>query len=150
MSEQDERQRVIDEALTWIKTPHHNGACIKGVGVDCGQFPIAVYKAAGLIPHIETGKYSPQFHLNRNEEWYLKIVEQYGKPLPPGATPKPADFVLYKVGRIFSHGAIVIDWPRIIHSQVGIGVTLDQGNQGWMAREKNDTPRETRFFTLWG
>ena len=43
---------------------------------------------------------------------------------------------LYKIGRIYSHGAIVIEWPRIIHAWVGIGVTQDLGDQGHLGNKK--------------
>jgi cell wall-associated NlpC family hydrolase len=39
-------------------------------------------------------------------------------------TPQPADFVVFKFGRTFSHGAIVIKWPLIIHSYIPHGVML--------------------------
>src|ERR1700722_12678550 len=133
-SELQQRQAGIDEAMSWQRTPHHNGARIKGVGCDCGQFPLAVYEACGLIPSTEPDRYSPQFHLNRTEEWYLGMCQRLGKELPPGAIPQKADFVLYRVGRVFSHGAIVIEWPTIIHSYVKVGVCLDLGDKGWMAQ----------------
>lgn len=94
--EQKERQSVIDEAMTWRGTPHHNGARIKGVGVDCGQFPLAVYEAAGLLPHIETGRYSPQFHLHRDEEWYLKIAMKFGKEIREGLSPQTSQMSITK------------------------------------------------------
>jgi cell wall-associated NlpC family hydrolase len=149
MIEAEQRQAVIDESITWLRTPHHNGARLKGVGVDCGQYPLAVYEATGLIPKTQTERYSPQFHLNRDEEWYLKLCLQLGKQLPDGVLPKKADFVLYKVGRVFSHGAIVLEWPRIIHSYVGVGVCYDLGNKGWMAQNRDGSPRPMKFFTLW-
>lgn len=149
MTEQEQRQQVIDEAMTWLRTPHHNGACIKGVGVDCGQFPNAVYTACKLIDPVQTGRYSEQFHLHKDEEWYLRFCETLGKELPAGQLPKKGDFALYKVGRIFSHGAIVIEWPLIIHSYIGVGVTIDHGDKGWMSKQKNGEERPLKFFTLW-
>lgn len=149
MIESDQRQAVIDEAMTWLKTPHHNGARIKTVGVDCGQYPLAVYEAVGLIPETMPDRYSPQFHLNRGHEWYLTLCEKLGKELPEGVLPKKGDFAIYRVGRVFSHGAIVIEWPRIIHAYVGVGVCLDLGTQGWMAQNKDGSPRARKFFTLW-
>lgn len=149
MSEEEQREAVILEAESWLKTPHHNGARKKGIGVDCGQFPLAVYEAVGLIPQTTPDRYSPQFHLNRSEEWYLSLCLQLGKGLPAGALPKRGDFALYKVGRVFSHGAIVIDWPKIIHSYLRMGVTYDRGDMGWMAENKDGAKREVRFFTVW-
>lgn len=127
MTEQEQRDAVIKEALSWERTPHHNGARIKGEGVDCGQFPIAVYSACGLMPAITVPRYSAQFHLHRDTEWYLNIARQYGVEIE---TPKRGDFAIYKIGRIYSHGAIVIEWPRIIHAWVHVGVTQDMGDQG--------------------
>jgi cell wall-associated NlpC family hydrolase len=149
VTEQEQRAAVIAEDKSWLKTPHHNGARLKGVGVDCGQFPIAVYSAIGLMPAINPGRYSAQFHLSHDDEWYLKLAQQHGKELPPGQTPKPGDFALYKIGRVFSHGAIVINWPHIIHAYIHVGVTLDHADKGWKAVQKNGRPREVKFFTLW-
>lgn len=143
MTDDEQRQAVIDEALTWERTPHHNGACIKGAGVDCGWLPIAVYSTVGLIPEIKPGRYPPDFMLHRNEEWYKGIADKYGKRLPEGQLPKKGDFALFKFGRIYSHGAIVIDWPRVIHSWTGIGVVQGLGNQGYLK------DRDVIFYTLW-
>lgn len=143
MTTEQQRQAVIDEAMTWQGTPHHNGAHIKGAGVDCGWLPIMVYSAVGLMPSVEPGRYPPDFMLHRNEEWYKTIADKYGKPLADGQTPKKGDFVLYKMGRIYSHGAIVIEWPRIIHSWTGQGVIQGVGDQGFLQN------REKIFYTLW-
>lgn len=146
----EQRNAVITEAQTWLRTPHHNGACIKGVGVDCGLFPWSVYHAVGLMPEIPDDlRYSPQFHLHKDEEWYLKLAHANGKELEVGVLPKRGDFVLYKIGRIFSHGAIVIDWPQIIHAYIKDGVTYARGNAGRLEANKRGVPTETKFFTLW-
>lgn len=47
-------------------------------------------------------------------------------PSPRSGLPKvrPADFIVFKFGRTFSHGAIVVEWPLIIHAYIPHGVTL--------------------------
>ena len=153
MSEIDhqiERESVIAEARTWLKTPHHNGACIKGVGVDCGQFPWAVYHHVGIVPDLQKDlRYSPQFHLNSDEEFYLDLAQKHGRELPEGQLPKKADFVLYRIGKVFSHGAIVLEWPLIIHAAYGIGVTIDHGDKGALPMTKGGKKRDIKFFTPW-
>ena len=42
------RNRIVAEALTWIGTPFHDCAGIRGVGVDCAYFPIRVINALGM------------------------------------------------------------------------------------------------------
>ena len=81
MIEQEQRDAVLAEAATWIGTKHHNGARLKGVGVDCGQFPLAVYEAAGLLPHIVPDRYPPDFHLTATANGTKKSPTQTGKGL---------------------------------------------------------------------
>jgi hypothetical protein len=143
MSEIDrQRAAVVAEAKSWLRTPYHHAAMCKGAGVDCAMLPAAVYRAAGLIPDFRIDHYPPDWHLHRDAERYLGIVTRYATEIP--APTGPGDFVLYRWGRAFAHGAIILDWPVIIHAMTGIGVTLDNGEGGRL------TGRARRFFTLWG
>jgi cell wall-associated NlpC family hydrolase len=40
------------------------------------------------------------------------------------AIPQPGDFVVFRFGRTYSHGAIVVEWPIVIHSYIPHGVLL--------------------------
>jgi cell wall-associated NlpC family hydrolase len=137
-----QRGAVVAEALTWLNTPYHHAARIKGAGVDCAMLPAEVYRAVGLIPDFAVAHYPPDWHLHRDAERYLDIVTRHAREVP--ATTGPGDFVLYRWGRCFAHGAIVIAWPQIVHAVAHVGVVLDHGDAGRLA----DRPR--RFFTLWG
>jgi cell wall-associated NlpC family hydrolase len=106
------------------------------------MLPAAVYRAAGLIHEIPTGHYPPDWHLHRDTERYLDIVLRHATEVP--APTGPGDFVLYRFGRAFAHGAIIVDWPTIIHAVIRVGVVLDDGDSGHLAG------RPRRFFTLWG
>ena len=53
--EAEERIRVILEAMTWIKTPFHFGARVKGNGVDCAQLIAAVFETCGIFKADEYG-----------------------------------------------------------------------------------------------
>lgn len=122
-----QRKRIVKEALSWSRTPYHHEAEVKGGGVDCAMFLVKVYSDLGLIPYFDPRPYSPQWHLHHSEEIYLRFVEKHAKKVD---MPLPGDVVLYKFGRCISHGAIVVDWPIIIHVIVDIGCTLDDGTQG--------------------
>ncbi len=150
--EQRQREMVVAEARTWLRTPYHHNQRTKGAGVDCANLPAAVYAAAGMIPEIPPEEYSAQWHLHCNSddpdtERYLKRVLEYAREFsgPPG----PADFVLWKVGRRWAHGAIVIEWPVIIHAAARAGEVI----LGDALRDPFDkkllTDREPRYFTLW-
>lgn len=123
------RQKVLAEAETWIGTPYEHMQRCKGAGADCGQFPLGVYYNAGIIPYVTTEYYPKDFHLHRDREWYKELVERFADEISESVL-LPADFVLYREGRVFSHGGIVVSWPRIIHSYVGHGVQFADGLQG--------------------
>lgn len=142
-----QRQDVVDQALSWLQTPYHPCARLKGVGVDCAQFPAAIYHAAGMISEIPRFDYSPQWHLHQTEELYLQMVERHAVEIP--GPPMPGDFVLFKVGNCWAHGAIVTDHPTIIHAVSGRGVVLGNMEQDPFAK-KRLINRSPRFFTLWG
>lgn len=113
MTEQEGREAVVKEALTWEGTPFHDCGMVKGAGVDCLRFLYAPYRAVGLIEEIEIPEYSAQWFLNRKEERLIQAILSAGAKeieLPP----QPADIVVVKFGRVFAHSAIVIDWPKII------------------------------------
>ncbi len=127
----DLREAVLIEARTWLKTPFHHLARCKGAGVDCGQFLLEVYHRAECMPYVKTEYYPKDFHLHRDREWYKEIVSTYCIEVDP--PPLPADIVLYKMGRVYSHGAIIVDWPKIIHAHTAANcVAYADGLQGWL------------------
>jgi cell wall-associated NlpC family hydrolase len=133
-TEQEERAAVVQEALSWQGTPYHHLGRVKGAGVDCGQLLAAVFEAAGLTPNIDPGEYPRDWNLHRGDERYLGIVETYAHRIE--GPPQPGDILLYKWGRCINHGAIVVEWPLVIHSFVDQGVILDDAaaNSGLASR----------------
>ena len=115
-----QRAAVVAEARSWLGTPYHHQACLKGVGADCAQMPLAVYAAAGVIPRVEVGAYSPQWFLHRSAELYLTWVLRFACEITPDQIA-PGDFAVWRFGRTFSHGAVILDWPRIIHASAPDG-----------------------------
>ena len=115
--EREERERVVAIARTWLRTPYHDHAHIKGAGADCGQLIGAVFEEAGLIKDFSTGYYSPQWYLHRGEEAFLGYVRQWATDIEPEAAGL-GDIVVFKVGRLYAHGALIVDpgYPRIIHA----------------------------------
>lgn len=134
------RAKVVAEAQTWLGTPFHHEARVKGAGVDCGQFVIAVFENVGLIEHIETDHYPPDFHLHRDVEWYASNLLAYCDEVNSPDNLLPGDIVLFKIGRVYSHGAIVVDWPWAIHAYVPRGVARFDINNGQFAQ------RPIRYF----
>ncbi len=137
-----QREAVLAEAKSWLGTPYHPNAAVKGAGVDCAMMPLAVYGAVlPDLPKLPTPRYVQQWHLHRGEELYLNHVRELG--CMEVEHPQPGDFALFRQGRLFSHGAIVLRWPQIIHAVVLSGVIYaDATVQPQLCR----APR--LFFTL--
>ncbi|HZT87388.1 MAG TPA: hydrolase [Stellaceae bacterium] len=121
------RERVVAEALTWLGTPYHHRARVKGAGVDCLMLLAEVYEAAGVIAHVEPAHYPPDWHLHRDVERYVEGVLHYAHEV--AGPPRPGDVAVFRFGRAFAHGAVVLAWPRVIHAFVRTGVVYGDANQ---------------------
>lgn len=140
MTEHEQRAAVVREAKTWLGTPYHLNAKIKGAGVDCGTFLISSFHGAGLIPDVDLGTFFSDFHLHKTDEVYLRWILEFCRPVE---IAQPGDIILYRYGRILSHGALVVDFPRIIHAP----------REGVVFGEATDEPlakRQAGIFSFWG
>lgn len=155
MLEAEQRQAVVAAARTWVGTPYHHRAKLKGKGVDCIMLLVAAFEEAAVLHAIEVPRYVMQWHMHRNAEKYLEGLLQYCQELAPEETPQPGDIVLWKFGRCFSHGGIVSAWPRLIHAWVKTGCVEDDYTTRQDLQtigERNDDegkPRPMRFFSHW-
>lgn len=117
--------KIVKEAFTWLGTPYHPHARVKGAGCDCATFLLEVFEIQDDVGH-----YSPERHFHSSEEEYLGWLMKFGTEIKK---PKQGDVAVFKIGRCFSHGAIIVDEKTIIHSHIGQGVVLanisDFGNR---------------------
>jgi len=141
--ERIKRAEIVAEALSWETTAYHSHASIKGVGTDCAMFPAACYHAVGLVPELKP-QYSSEWMLHRDEEKYLEWVTPYAREITREQLA-PGDFCIWKFGRVYSHGAIVIEPPEVIHALIRCGVV-----RGNIDRDEDLRSRPVRFFTLFG
>ncbi|MDP9039576.1 MAG: hydrolase [Acidobacteriota bacterium] len=119
-----ERNAVVAEARSWLRTPYHHRANIKGSGADCALFPLAVYTSVLGLVAPPLPPYVQQFNLHSSEEKYLTYVREFGAREIQQDEVQPGDFALWRIGRCYSHGAIVLEWPNIIHAVNPRGVIL--------------------------
>ena len=123
-----EGKKVAEAALTWLGTPHVNGARVKGKGVDCGMLLMGSLEDAGLLERnsMEIAPYSNEWHLHHSEEWFLSYVKSKCRKV---RKPRPGDFLLYQYGRCISHGAVYIGDGRVVHAVVRQGVIMSDTNE---------------------
>ena len=153
--ELDQRATVVAQSRRWRGTPYHHRAALLGVGVDCAQLLLQAFADAGLIAPFDPGEYNCDWHLHRSEERYLKTIEEYATQVDPDETPlsqrkplpliKPGNILMWRVGRTFSHSAIVTEWPFIIHAYLPSRIVEEVDVRGTPMAE-----RPIRIFSYWG
>jgi len=155
-TEAEVREAIEVEAKSWIHTPYHDHAGIKGAGVDCAYYPLRVYQAVGLIEEgFKVPYYSPQqwlnnpsqtdkYHLKFEDTTMLDIVKKLTKREIKMEEAKKGDFMLCLIAASWTHGAIIIDWPgMVLHPVKGMGVIGSHGiNEGFWGK------RPKRFFSM--
>lgn len=112
-------EQIVAEALSWLDTPYHHMADIKGVGVDCAMLPLRVFASLGLIPaDTEPRPYPHDWMLHRDDERYLGWVQRFADPVDE---PLPGDLALFRVGRCVAHGGIVTEPGVMVHADLHAG-----------------------------
>jgi len=138
-----QREAVVEEAKKWRGAKYHDRAAIPYIACDCATFPLMVYSRAGVIEWDGTLPFwSPQDWLhNHNERKYLDRAEKEAVEISEESIG-PGDLALYRVVHSWTHGAIIIEWPRyVLHPVVGLGVIGSHGTQEGFLKHR---PR--RFF----
>jgi cell wall-associated NlpC family hydrolase len=141
-----QRTRVVTEARSWIGTPYHNCADLKGAGVDCGMLLVRVFVDGGLCPPFDPRPYPVDWHLHRSEERYLGFIFEHAAEV---AQPGPGDVMVMRYGRCYSHGGIVTGTAplTLVHAFFAARCVLEE------EVERNKTlchaGRAPRFFSYW-
>jgi len=133
------RDAVLAEARRWLGAKWRHQARVRYVACDCGQLLLDVFVQVGLINDFDVEKYARQWALHQRDERFLEIIQQHAWPV---VAPLPGDIAVFKVDHCFSHAAIVVDWPMIIHAHIHEGVVLTDASVGRLAA------CDRLFFTL--
>lgn len=116
------RAAVVAEARSWINTPFHHQAEIKGIGVDCGGLMRGVSIALGLIPANYRDLVPPSLHGYSREphgDLGRELCDLYLHRIDP-ATVRPGDVVVVQWNGPPRHMAIVAsdgNGPTMIHAE---------------------------------
>lgn len=138
---QEQRDKIVAEAHTWVGTPYRGWSCMKGCGADCGQLLYGIYRNCGLLPELNLPKdYSIQVAQHRASTEYVDLVAAHMREITE-AEVLPGDVVLYKLGLAYAHGGLIVSWPEyVIHAIAHSGVVAHHAASFKRAAR--------RFFTL--
>lgn len=130
----EQAQSIVAEAERWLSTPYHHMASIKGIGVDCAMLPVMVYGGLGLVPPFDPRPYPPDWMMHSDDERYRDWVKRFADQVD---VPQAGDLALFRVGRCYSHGAIVVD-HRMIHADMRAGRVEYGELAAWCAHRKHE------------
>jgi cell wall-associated NlpC family hydrolase len=142
-----QRAAVVAEARSWIGTPYHNCADIKGAGVDCGMLLVRVFVDTGLIPRFDPRPYPIDWHLHRNHERYLGFV--FDRGFGEVKIPQPGDVMVLRYGRCYSHGGIISSAQplSVVHAFHPARRVLEEETA--LNTVLSDPTRKPRYFSYW-
>jgi cell wall-associated NlpC family hydrolase len=153
--EAEARVRVVREALTWVGTPFVDCADVKGPNgaVDCAMLLTRVFVDTGTVPPFDPRPYSPRWLLHRNEELFVKQLEDLGGVEFPGPL-RLGDIVVWRFARTFSHGALVINADEVVHAYAADGFTTVTRRDAPLLTHVSAgsllIARPVKFFSMWG
>jgi NlpC/P60 family putative phage cell wall peptidase len=143
----DQRAAVVAEARSWLGTPYHHAADVKGAGVDCAMLLVRVFCDLGLVPPFDPRPYTRDWFLHRSEERYLGALLARAREV---RAPGLGDIVLFRMGRCFAHGGIVIKAEplTIIHAFAPARCVLEDEIR--RSAELTARLKAAKFVSYWG
>jgi hypothetical protein len=143
----ERRAAVVAEARTWLGTPYHHSADVKGHGVDCAMILIRVYADCGLIEPFDPRPYTCDWFLHRNEERYLGYIFGHSKEV---REPGIGDIIVFQIGRCYAHAGIVsrIAPLAIIHAFAPARRVVEDIVEA--SAELRDKLKTAKFTSFWG
>jgi cell wall-associated NlpC family hydrolase len=115
-SEADERKAVIAEARSWLHTPWRHACNIKGEAVDCAMFLLESFVRPGIFPRFDPRPYPRDWFMHHSEERFIGWILKFGGVEIPVNKAQPGDVIMYKLGRCYAHGAVLVAPKLVIHS----------------------------------
>lgn len=126
------RSDIIAEAASWIGTPYHHQASLKGAGADC----------LGLVRGVWRGLYGPEpapvpaYGQDANDGAEALLVGLSAHLVRGAGEPMPGDLLLFRLRENWParHCALLIEDSRFVHAVSGRSVATGAFGQWWRRR----------------
>jgi cell wall-associated NlpC family hydrolase len=140
-TEDEQRAAAIAEARTWIGTPWRHAADTKGAAVDCGMLLVRTLVDTGVVAPFDPRPYPRTWFMHHDEERFLGWVTKMGGV--EVENPRPGDVLVYRFGRCYSHGALLVAPQLIIHAAAWTGICR------YSETFEAELDRPRRCFDIW-
>lgn len=123
-----DRQTVIQEARSWLGTPFHHQAALKGIGADCIGLVRGVCMALGILPRDFA---LPAYARQPDGTSLIALADHYMARITDAspADLKPGDVVVVSFDREPQHFGLVGDYRHgglsVIHAHSVAGEVIE-------------------------
>ena len=134
MSRADPAQ-IIAAARSWLGTPYHDQASVKGAGVDCLGLARGIWREVFGPEPLSVPPYSRDWGEMLGTEVLAEGAAGWLQPIPL-AEAAQGSVVLFQMmpGAIAKHVGILTSKANFIHAYQGIGVIEEEMTRAWRRR----------------
>lgn len=123
---------IVAEARSWVGTPYHHQASLKGIGCDCLGLLRGIWRSRhGPEPEVIPA-YSRDWTEARCDETLLEAGRRHLIPIPAA---EPGDVLIFRMRAeaVAKHAGILVAPSRFVHAQERVG-TVEVSLSPWWRR----------------
>jgi NlpC/P60 family putative phage cell wall peptidase len=128
-------RKIVASARSWVGTPYHDQASVKGAGVDCLGLARGIWREVVGAEPATVPAYSRDWGETQPTEILAAGAGQWLIPIPV-AEAGPGSVVLFRMmrGAIAKHVGILTGDGTFVHAFEGVGVVEEGLSQTWRRR----------------
>lgn len=129
------RTQIVRAARSWIGTPYHHRASLKGAGTDCIGLVRGLWREIFGSEPEALPAYSGDWAEATGQEAMLAAAQRHFVTVPIEHI-QPGDVLVFRLrtDTVAKHTAIVSDSGRMIHAQEGVAVSEVNIGPWWRRR----------------
>ena len=133
----EQRDNLVRIARSWLGTPFHPHAAIRGVGVDCVHLLAEIYRETGLFAGYEL----PRYTMGGGDHADVSLVVSWLEAHPrfrrldlAADTLAAGDLVTFRLGRVAHHVGLMLSEKTFLHAIRDCGVLESRIDEKTYAR----------------
>jgi NlpC/P60 family putative phage cell wall peptidase len=129
------REAIVAAARSWVGTPYHHQASVKGVGCDCLGLIRGLWREL-LGDEPETlPAYTRDWGDVTGSEPLLAVARRHLLPLAHVGLARPGDMLVFRMqAGVAKHAGVLTDNEHFIHAVEELGVTEVALTRWWRRR----------------
>lgn len=128
------REQIVASARSWLGTPYHHQASVKGVGCDCLGLIRGLWRELLGDEPAAMPAYTRDWGDVTGSEPMLAAARRNLTPIPPGLALRGDILVFRMQAGVAKHAGVLTDSEHFIHAVEELGVTEVALTRWWRRR----------------